>query len=100
MGGLLLNKPPGITEPPSKGAVMDSADSSKLNILGKLNLLLEIADVIATHVAKLSEVKRLSEPDENTSSSLITHMDESDCEPVRSFPSEDPFIMPSSTTLF
>ena len=63
LGGLLLNKPPGLTDSPSKGEVTDRGDSSKLNILGKLNLLLEIADVIATHVVKLSEVKRLSEPD-------------------------------------
>ena len=97
LSGLLLDGPPGIGEYESNEAIMDGGDPNMLNILGKLNLLLEIVDVIAAHVVKLSEVKRLSEPDENTPSSTITHMDKSDYEPARSFPCGDPFIMASST---
>ena len=85
---------------------MDGTDPNMQNILTKLDLLLEFAVSIA------KQIKRLSEVDENTPSSLITHMGDpvapslltthSDCEPIQM---EDPsmkatYNMPSSPLMF
>ena len=81
LGDLLLKKAAGDTE-----SITDSVDSNTSIIMTKLNILLGIADVIAQHVTSLSGDARVPEVDENTSSSLITHADESEYESARSFP--------------